>query len=109
MKEIAGGLIEMNAHMIMPKSAITLMIIGGTLTFIAVVACAGFIVDKNLRCALGAVAVILIGCLIFYRGMITPRVKEIHACASGVVSLELIAARYQIVDVDGKELILREK
>ena len=42
-------------------------------------------------------------------GSSRPKVKQIRCCASGPVSLDLVAARYDIVSVDGKELVLRER
>ena len=36
-----------------------------------------------------------------------PRQQIVKACANGPISLELISSRYDILDVDGKELTLR--
>ena len=35
--------------------------------------------------------------------------KEIRACVNGPVSLERVSAVYDIVSIDGKEIVLRER
>jgi hypothetical protein len=111
MGDITGGLIEMNAHMITTQRAQGLMLIGCALAVIGLIALIVIVVDKNVQTAWKSIViagvVVTIGCAMVYSGTRIPRVKEIHACADGAVSLESIAARYDIVSVDGKELVLR--
>ena len=42
-------------------------------------------------------------------GVCMPRVKEIHACVNGPVSLETVSSVYDIVRIDGKEIVLMER
>lgn len=109
MGELTGGLIQMNAHMVMTAWATVATVIGIITVFIAgvILVCIWPGVTWNVRVPV-AVAV-LVGVVLVIVGTYEPRVKEIRACASGQVSLEQIATRYKIMSVDGKEIVLREK
>ena len=107
MNEITNGLIQMNAHMEMTRTAETLIIIGVLLAVFC--GMGALLADRGWKFAaiLGAFAVA--GAILVIFGVNQPRIKEIHACAAEPVSLEQISAKYDIVEVDGKELILRER
>ena len=112
MGEVAGGLIQMNLHMVM-KSYAELMIVTGVLIaifsglfmFIIFADCGKLSVI--LRRVWVFMVMMILGIGLVIAGLKVPRVKEIKACASGPVSLEQIATRYQIMKVDGSELTLR--
>ena len=111
--EVAGSLIEMNVHNVANASArnmldlaIILIIISIIVAFIGIVADAK---DKKIgliACAF-AFFVIGIGFLIFGSNM--PKVKEINYCANGPVQIEQIAATYDIINIDGKQITVRER
>ena len=67
--------------------------------------------SSGIRTIVLTVSISLVAALLFagvaYWGTRLPRQKVIHACVDGPVSLELIASRYDILKVDGKELTLR--
>ena len=107
-----SGLIQMTAHMLTTPAA-SRWIIAGAL----IAALGAFLVlcvatgrqDHRLRYLVIFALVAVAGIVMLVHGTQMPRVREIKACASGPVSLEEIAARYDIVDVDGKLLTLRER
>lgn len=118
MSELTGGLIQMNSHMVVTQDANT-MIVGGMIAAVVfavmlIVVATDKVTDKAgerlklKRVALFAVLTLLAG-VVAIIGANQPRVKEIHACASGPLSLERVASVYEIVCVDGSELVLREK
>ena len=107
MGELTGGLIQMNARMVVTGDAITCMVIGllGAIAFVFWTVWA--IRDKKRAWAILFAVLALAEAMLFAHGVATPRVKEIHACVSGPISLERISSVYDIVSVDGKELVLR--
>lgn len=109
MDTIAGGLIQMNAHMIMTGLATAMVCIGVIVVAITltIMICFWFEMARGKQAL--TIAFVLVGVILICLGVRQPRVKEIRACASGPVSLEQVAARYDIVAVDGKELTLRER
>ena len=105
---IAGGLIQMNAHMMVAKSAKLDMSIGliGFIIFVAIT----IMMIKSHKSKMWTIMFVIFAiayAVLFVHGVITPNEKIIHACASGPVSLEQVAAVYDIIEVDGKELILK--
>ena len=109
MGEMTGGLIQMNTHMVMTKGATTLIAIGVIMAcFFAIIACKLWVASK-IKASLVFMGVAAIGILLIYAGTKQPRVKEIKSCVYGPVSLEQVAVVYDIVNVDGKELTLRER
>ena len=110
MNDIPGGLIQMNAHMVTKSGASAVMMIGGmvTLLFFVLTICA-IAGPPNKEGVIAFAVMTALGVGLFFAGRAIPKVKEIHACASGPVSMEQVATRYIIVKVDGKELILRER
>ena len=109
MGETAGSLIEMNIHMVLSDAATAMIVCGFLGALIALlISVAAFGDGLNVLGGL-LVALMVIGIIIGIVGARMPKIKELHMCADGPVSLERIAAVYDIVDVDGKELVLRER
>lgn len=107
-----GGLIQMTAHSLI-SSAAEGWIIAGAL----IAALGAFLVlcvatgrrERRVRYIIVFTMVAAAGILMLVHGARLPRVKEIKCCASGPISLEEVAARYDIIEVDGKLLTLRER
>ena len=104
-----SGLIQMNAHMVVTSGARALIVAGivvaGLFVFLAVLSGTGEKRSWKYVAAFMLIAVLGAGMAIV--GANQPRQKVIMACASGPVSLDQVAAVYDIVDVDGKMLTLR--
>ena len=108
MGELTGTLIEMNAKLVMTDWALWMVWVGGFGMVLMVLVTIGVMPSGwKMVVGMGALAV---GCaVLFIVGLNEPRVREIRYCANGPVSLEQISTRFDIVKVDGKELVLREK
>ena len=111
--KVAGELIEMNAHMIETPRSEALYTVG---VFFALVGVALFVIvffanelRKEWKLYVLFSAIAIAGFYMVYAAGRLPKIQEIHACANGPISLEQVAAVYDIVKVDGKELILRTK
>lgn len=104
-----GGLIEMNAHMVRLNSFEPMLAIGivGVMVFGALLALAIF--EKSKAGIWGCSMLAIAFAVMIVTALRLPMKKEIHACVNGPVSLEQIATVYDIVEVDGKELTLRER
>ena len=112
MSEITGGLIEMNVHMIRPhdaQSTIVVAVIAMVIMGVFTVMVALSDREHKWRYTIGFAVMFVAWTVALIIAAGKPLVKESHACADGAVSLEAIAARYDIVSVDGKELVLRER
>ena len=109
MPELTGGLIEMNAHMVRVKAFEPMLAIGivGVMIFGAFLALA--ISEKSKVGILICGMLTVMFALLIVKAVRMPMKKEIRACVSGPISLEQVAAVYDIVEVDGKELTLRER
>lgn len=106
MGELTGGLIQMNSHVQMSCVSVLAVSVGalGLVLFLWL----AFLVKRDKDrgwwiCA--AVAAMFLAMAVWGFGL--PKVKIVKACAQGQVSLEQVAAVYDILDVDGKELTLR--
>ena len=109
MSELVGGLIEMNAHMVRADKFEPMLAIGifGAVMFLFMLA---FAISEKSKAAIfwfGLLTVVFAVMIVL--ALRLPMKKEIRACASGPISLEQIATVYDIVEVDGKEIILRER
>lgn len=106
MGELTGGMIQMNAKLVMSGCAKNMAVIGALFgTSMLIVAVVWWFEEKRRWWAWLMAALLLAG--LAYWGTRLPREKIIHACACGPVSLEQVAVRYDIIEVDGKELVLR--
>ena len=109
MGELTGNLIEMNAKMVVTDTA-TVMI------WVGILAAVGFLIlfvyaAINNASYLAAVFFIMmaIGVIVGVRGAKMQRVKEIRYCANGPIAIETVAAKYDIVSINGKEITVRER
>lgn len=109
MGTVMGELIQMNAKMVVTKDARECIVLG-------VLACATmlfwtlFMIRAKKRALAIVLGLIALGCgALAVHGATMPRVKEIRACVNGPISLERVNAVYDIVEIDGKEIVLRER
>lgn len=108
-----SGLIQMNAHMVVTAEAHAMMIVGVAIAGICILLAVLSAISKQKKhkgkyiAAFAALA--MVGVVFLIVGANQPRQKVIRACASGPVSLEQIAAIYNIKEVDGKMLTLVER
>jgi hypothetical protein len=107
MGTVVGELIQMNAKMVVSDSA-SLLIGMSVICFIMflIITVAAYAETKRWWILLLLAAVSAGG--IAY-GARMPRIKEIHACVNGPISLERVSAVYDIVSIDGKEIVMRER
>ena len=107
MGTVVGELIQMNSKMVLSDTAINVIGISVIffVTFIIATAVA-YGETKRLWILLLLTAVSAGG--IAY-GVCMPRIKEIRACVNGPISLERVNSVYDIVKIDGKEIVLRER
>lgn len=109
MGALTNGLVQMNAKMVVTKDAIECIVLG-LLAFVVMAIWTGWMVREKKWSLAVVMGVIMLACGAFaIHGATMPRVKEIRACAVEPVELDSIAAVYDIVSVDGKELVLRER
>lgn len=108
-----SGLIQMTAHTLTTPAAQRWIIVGALFAALGafLVLCVALSArqDHKLRYLFIFTAVTVCGVIMLTHGTRMPRVKEIKCCASGPISLEEVAARYDIIEVDGKLLTLRER
>ena len=111
--ELTGTLIEMNAHMIITDEAMRAMIFGGVVAVLFGVLLLVMLTDRkkgNKAVRAGVCAFMMaIGIAILIAGNNSPRVKEIRYCAYGPIHIEEVAAKFDIVSIDGKEITVRER
>jgi uncharacterized membrane protein len=107
MGTVMGELIQMNSKMVLSDSA-SLVIGISVICFIMflIITVAAYVETKRWWILLLLTAVS--ACGIAY-GVCMPRIKEIHACVNGPISLERVSAVYDIVSIDGKEIVMRER
>ena len=104
---LASGLIQMNARMVYDGLSIAMMYACGIIAGITIISGIYLFFVEERKLAWTMIALAAASVVMFIIGASSPRVHEIKACAYGPVSLEEVAARYEIVKVDGKELTLR--
>ena len=107
--ELTGEIIQMNAHMVVTDLAVWLISIGAIVSAVFVIFSLISAFEKSWKDALLGFAVVIVGVAMLMVGVRMPRVKEIHACVNGPFSLERVSAVYNIMSVDGTELVLRER
>lgn len=102
------GLIQMNSRYVLNGNAQMMIAFGVIFAVLFAGLTIGFFMQKDNKwwlCMVLTVAAVALAIV----GNTAPRVKEIRACAVGAVSLEEVAVKYDIVEVNGKELTLRER
>ena len=111
--EVAGSLIEMNVHDVLDASASILCQIGRIGIIVSILGIFSLLLIDGIKSktewitACIITMIICAGLLIFGKSM--PKVKEINYCANGPVQIEQIAATYDIVKIDGKQITVRER
>ncbi len=107
MGTVVGELIQMNSKMVLSDSA-SLVIGISVICFMmfAIITVATYFDTKRWWIFL-LLAVVSAGGIA--HGVCMPRIKEIHACVNGPISLERVSSVYDIVSIDGKEIVLRER
>ena len=107
MGTVVGELIQMNAKMVMSTEAEFMVVMGTLFGAVLLIAAVVRWFEAKKRWWLWLVAAMLLAGLAFW-GNNMPRIKEIHACVNGPISLERVSAVYDIVKIDGKEIVMRE-
>lgn len=108
--EVQGALIEMNVAKVLSPDAQTLMSL--SIVFFAMFVTAFVVniaVNKNVRIAAALSILIALSVTGFCIGINTPRVRQIEYCAVGPVSIEEISERFDIVEINGKKIVVRER
>lgn len=108
MGTVVGELIQMNAKMVVSDTAMCLLVIGAMFGALTLIVAVVWWFEAKKRWWLWLVAALLLAGLAFW-GNNMPRIKEIHACVNGPISLERVSAVYDIVKIDGKEIVMRER
>ena len=103
----------MNAHMVVTDDAMRAMIFGGVVAALFGVLLLVMLTDrkkgnKAVRAGICA-CMMVIGIAILISGYGSSRVKEIRYCANGPIQIEEVAAKFDIVSIDGKEITVRER
>lgn len=113
MNETMGGLIQMTAHTRVTARAQMMITSGCILAAVCVLLALCAALSKRQDHVQRYVALFLFfalaGAAMAVSGANLPRQKVLYCCASGPVSLEAIAAKYDIIEVDGKLLMLGER
>ena len=107
MGTVVGELIQMNSKMMLSDTATTVIVISVIFFAIFIIATAVAYGETKRWWILLLLAVVSVGGIAY--GVRIPRIKEIHACVNGPISLERVSAVYDIVSIDGKEIVLRKR
>ena len=111
MNQLQGSMIELNVHMQSKGYADFMIFIGVLLVAITVV---GFVLDLKIYkkfkiTMLGYLVTLVVGLGLLLFGLKIPKDKIISYCANGPVSIEQISVAYDIVEIDGKLIKLKER
>lgn len=113
MTETTAGLIQMTAHMVVRGSARSWMVLGAACAVLGLMLALGAALSRKkgrkARWVALFMGLALIGGGMLWAGAAQPRRKVIYCCASGPVSLEQVAARYDILEVDGAMIKIAER
>ena len=109
MGTVVGELIQMNAHMADSYAAQVWLIIGVCFVAGGLIAATALYKEGGWKFVVAMLAVVALGVVAIVHGNHLPKEKIIHACVNGPISLEQVSAVYDIVKIDGKELVLRER
>ena len=104
-----NGLIHMTAHLVTRPEAARLMAAGVLLVVTGGLLGLRLAFRGQWRRFFVAAAAAIAGLVMLINGANQPRAQEIIACASGPVSLEQVAAVYDVKEVDGKMITLWER
>ena len=107
MGTVVGELIQMNSKMVLSGAATTVIVISVIFFAIFIIATVMAYGETKRWWILLLLAAVSAGGIAY--GVCMPRIKEIHACVNGPISLETVSSVYDIVRIDGKEIVLRER
>lgn len=113
MTEPTGGLIRMTAHLVRTDDALAMIragiIIACACAFLALCAALSPKSEHKWRYVAVFTAIALLGGAMAISGARKPMQKVIYCCASGPISLEQVAAKYDIIEVDGAFIKIAER
>lgn len=108
--ELQGALIEMNVCKVLPKSAQIIMVCSVVLIVICL---AGLLANlttvKSRKNTMIFAVLTIFSITTFFIGFCTPYVRQIEYCAVGPVSIEEVNERFDIVEIDGKKIVVQER
>ena len=104
-----GGLIRMTVHDVVRGYAAAMIWAGAIVAALGILLALVAASDKKIGRAACFAAVVAAAVLLMVAGTRQPRRREITCCASGPISLEAVAAVYDIIEVDGKLIRLAER
>jgi NADH:ubiquinone oxidoreductase subunit 6 (subunit J) len=104
-------MIELNVHMQSRGYADVFVILGAVLT---IVSFTFFMIDliqskRFKKQLIPYIVTLLLGAATMVYGLKIPKDKIISYCANGPVSIEQISAAYDIIEIDGKLIRLKER
>lgn len=111
MDSLTGTMIEMNVHMQSRGYADAFVLLGGILVILSFIF---FMIDlvqsrKFKKQLVPYIITLLLGAATMIYGLKIPKDKIISYCANGPVSIEQISVNYDIVEIDGKLIRLKER
>ena len=111
MDSFSGTMIEMNAHMVSRGYANAFVLLGAIL---AILSFLFFMIDliqskRFKKQLIPYIVTLLLGAATMVYGLRIPKDKIISYCANGPVSIEQISAAYDIIEIDGKLIRLKER
>ena len=111
MDSLTGTMIEMNVHMVSRGYADAIILLGDILVILS---CIFLIIDliqskRFKKQFIPYIVTLLFGFAILFCGLKIPKDKIISYCANGPVSIEQISVNYDIVEIDGKLIKLKER
>lgn len=111
MDSFSGTMIEMNVHMQTRGYADALILLGGILAILSFIF---FMIDliqskRFKKQLIPYIVTLLVGAATMFYGLKIPKDKIISYCANGPVSIEQISVAYDIVEIDGKLIRLKER
>lgn len=105
----AFGLIRMNAHLVRQGWASALLVAGIAAGIVAALWLASALLRRRREQGIGAGIALAVALAVALIAARQPKVNIIRACAVGPVSLEVVAANYRILEIDGSMLTLTER
>ena len=111
MDSLTGAMIEMNVHMQRRGYADAFILLGGILVILGFIF---FMIDliqskRFKKQLIPYIVALLLGAATMFYGLNIPKDKIISYCANGPVSIEQISVAYDIVEIDGKLIRLKER
>ena len=111
MDSFSGTMIELNAHMQSRGYARAFVFLGAILAILSFIF---FMIDlieskRFKKHLIPYIVTLLLGAAVMFYGLKIPKDRIISYCANGPVSIEQISAAYDIIEIDGKLIRLKER